>query len=505
LRLQPRPAWDGHHETAILSMWLAEHQMNVKFKALFGGNIPTLPLKPHGNIQCGNANELDWNDVCKKEGGAEIYVLGNPPYLGARTQNALQKRDVERVLGKLKGSNNLDYIACWFHKAADYIKNAKVKCAFVSTNSICQGEQVSLIWPYILYDLQLEIGFAHQSFKWENNAKDNAGVTVVIIALQNKESAKKALYSGNTVQRVDNISPYLIPGKDIVVYKAAKPLFNLPPMVFGSMANDGGHLYLNKDEVLRLSVENPQAEKFIRKVLGADEFIDGNESFCLWITDEDLEEASNIPTIARRISLVKAQRLKSSRDATKKLAASAHKFGEIRHKESNAILVPCHSSERREYIPMGFLEPDSVINNAAQAIYDAELWVFAIITSRLHNVWARVIGGALETRIRYSSGISYNPFPVPNLTDKDRETLTLHAVNVISEREKDSEKTHADLYDPNTMPSGLKQAHADLDAAVERIYRSRPFASDQQRVEFLLDEYAKVVNRRGELLNKVKA
>jgi len=492
---------DFAHEIAILSMWLAEHQMNVKFKQEFGQVPPPLPLKESGHIVCGNATRLEWETICpKEEDGNEVFLLGNPPYLGARNQSPEQKRDVEIALGDLKGANNLDYIACWFFKAADYLAGARAKSAFVSTNSICQGEQVSLLWPYVLFEKQLEIDFAHRSFRWENNAKHNAGVTVAIIGLRNKSNAKKYLFDGNGVRTVENIGPYLIEGKNIVVYKTNEVFSGLPPMCFGSMPNDGGKLFLSPEEVQKLSAEYPQAEKFVKRMFGAEEFINGDEEYCLWIYDRDKEIAEKIPPIAERINAVRKQRLASNRAATQKLADVPYRFGEVRHKETNAIIVPCHTSERRNYIPFGFLDKESVILNSAQAIYDPEPWVFGVICSRLHNVWVRAVAGRIRTDIRYSSSLCYNPFPIPILSEKQKEMISTHVFNVLAERENHPEKTIAQLYDPDLMPPGLSQAHQDLDTAVEKCYRSRPFGSDEQRLEYLFELYEETrqnVLRRG--------
>lgn len=483
---------DFAHEIAVLSMWLAEHQMNVKFRENFGQIIPPLPLKPSGYVVCDNAARIDWNKVCSKDPNCEIFVLGNPPYLGARNQSPLQKRDVEVVLGDIKGANNLDYIACWFHKAADYIKGACVKSAFVTTNSICQGEQVSLLWPHIVLQQGLEIGFAYQSFKWENNAKHNAGVTVTIIGLRNKEASKKHLFSDAGVKTVDNISPYLIEGRNTVVYKVNESICGLPPMCFGSMPNDGGNFFLSKEAAAKLIADFPESQPLVKRMYGADQFISGDEEYCLWIEDRDKELAETIPPIKQRIDQVRKLRLGSTRGATQKLADTPHRFGEVRHRNTHSIIVPCHTSERREYVPFGFLDNDNIILNSAQAIYDPEPWLFALISSKLHNVWVRTVGGKLEERIRYSSGLCYNPFPVPELTKKQHETLATHAFNVLSEREKHPEKTIAQLYDPDLMPPDLLQAHRDLDLAVERCYASRTFANDQQRIDFLFEMYERL-------------
>ncbi|MGH2506464.1 MAG: class I SAM-dependent DNA methyltransferase [Ktedonobacteraceae bacterium] len=477
---------DFAHEIATLSLWLAEHQMNVKFKQNLGVVVPPLPLKPSGNIVCGNATKLNWNDVCPKVQDSEIYVLGNPPYHGCSNQTPDQKADMDHVFAGHQSYRVLDYVACWYMQGARYIKGSEAKLAFVSTNSICQGQQVELLWPHV-FGVGLEIGFAHTSFKWSNNAKYNAGVTVVVIGLRNEEKAKKYLFSESRTQEADNINAYLANARNIIVGKEATPISPLPPMIYGNKTMCADALILNRLDMQKLVNTHPPSKKFIKRLMGTNEFINGLERFCLWIPDDLLREATKIPPIAERIERVRSARLTSNE--ARRLASRPHQFREFLEFHNSYIAVPEVSSERREYVPIGFLDSDTIITNKMFAIDNPELWVFAVLSSKMHNVWIRAVGGRFEQRISYSAGLCYNTFPLPDLTEKLKESLTTHVVNVLTEREKHPEKTIAELYDPDTMPEGLLQSHKDLDCAVERCYRSKPFSADDERLDYLFKVY----------------
>jgi len=489
---------DFAQEVATLSLWLAEHQMNQAFLAEFGRTKPALPLLASGNITHGNATRLDWKTVCPMpEDGGEVFVLGNPPYFGARVQSEEQKTDMALVFYNVEGYNNLDYIACWFLKASDFILKHQAQCAFVTTNSICQGEQVSLLWPHIL-KTKLEIGFTYQSFKWANSAKYNAGVTVTIIGLRNHANQPKYIYQPDHKQAVTNINAYLVNARNVYIKKRTKPIADLPEMSFGSMPNDGGHLILNTEEYQDLLSKYPSASKFVKFLKGSKEFINDIPRWCLWIEDQDLEEALAVDFIGQRIDKLKKLRSASDRKATNNLAEKAHRFGEIRFKPTTSIIIPRHSSENRDYIPMGFLGPETVISDAANAIYDADPWIFAILTSRLHMTWVATVGGRIKTDYRYSAQLCYNTFPMPPLTPAQKTTLQQHVYQVLAEREQHPERTLAELYDPEKMPEGLRAAHRALDAAVERCYRAEPFGSDEERLEYLFRLYEKMLQEERE-------
>lgn len=499
---------DFAHEVATLSLWLAEHQMNQLFFREFGRGKPALPLTQAGHIVHGNATRLDWEVVCPKRDGDEIYILGNPPYLGSSLQSVQQKEDMALVFKGTDGYKNLDYIACWFLKGADYVRNHNAQFAFVSTNSICQGEQVALLWPH-LFRRNVEIGFAHTSFKWVNNAKANAGVTVIIVGVRNEQpKTPKYLFSKNRKVLVTNINAYLAQGRNVVVGKLNDPLSNLPTMDYGTKTVDGGYLTLTFEEREKLLEKSPEAAIFIKKFTGSNEFINGIDRYCLWIEKENIEEALQIEEIALRIEKVKQMRLSSPKKATVEMADFSYQFGEVRYIKSNAVIVvPRVSSERRDYIPFGFLNDDYVVSDSAQAIYNADSWLLSILLSRMHMTWVRAVAGRLKSDYRYSSQLVYNTFPFPVLSERYRAELEECTWRIIDEREYHSEKTLAQLYDPDKMPEGLRQAHRANDAAVERLYRSRPFETDEERLEYLFKLYEQMLaeeKNRGTLFEKEK-
>lgn len=484
-------------DTATLSLWLAEHQMNVLFRDAFGVQPETLPLKPSGHIVCGNACRLDWDAVCPHTSSDEVYIMGNPPYLGSSLQDSEQKENMKIAIGDIcKGYKKLDYIAVWFIKAAEYCKQSDASYAFVSTNSISQGEQVALLWP-IIFNNGLEIKFAYTSFKWSNNAKSNAAVTVVIIGVGNKsKNTKKKLFS-DTIRIVENINPYLNSGADLIVKAAYSPLNGMQEMTYGCKANDDGNLILEQYEIDKLLREYPVAEKFIKPLMGSLEFIRDEHRFCLWIDDVDFSEAYSIPPIRDRIERNRIYRQNGSAEA-KRLAERPHQFREHYHiseRSKEKILVPSVSSERREYIPIGYVGPDTIISNLAFAVYDAEKWLFALLTSKMHNLWVRAVGGRLKTDIRYSATLCYNTFPFPKLTEAQKKELSILADNIITVREENYFLTLGEMYNPETMPEDLRQAHHQLDLAVERIYRPEPFASDEERLAHLFKLYAKMTKK----------
>ncbi len=473
---------DFAHEMAILSLWLAEHQMNKVFEERlfdFGKSKPILPLKSSGQIQQGNATRVDWTSVCPISSTDEVLVIGNPPYLGARKQNLEQKKDMAFVFNDKIGFNNIDYISCWFYKARVYIKGYNSKAAFVSTNSICQGEQIALLWPYLIID-SIEIDFAYQSFKWTNNAKGSAAVIVIIVALRNISNNPKYLITGNFKREVKNINPYLIDYKNIFISKRSNTISSLPEINFGSMANDGGYLILNNKEYQEITSQFPKSKVLFKKFIGAVEFTNNTYRWCLWITNEKIELAYSIPPILERINKVEIARLNSNRPATHKLASVPHSFGEIRHKETPSILIPRVTSEKREYLQIGFYDDDTIISDRAQVIYKSEPFIFSVLSSKMHSVWSNAISGRLKSDVNYSVSLTYNNFPFPDLSTKQKENLNLYVFAILDERAKHN-KTMAQLYNPTTMPKGLLQAHQELDTAIEQCYRLQPFKNDTER------------------------
>jgi type I restriction-modification system DNA methylase subunit len=484
---------DFAHEIAILSLWLAEHQMNKEFFNAFGRTKPPLPLVETGNIVHGNATRLNWDIVCPKTENDEIYILGNPPYKGSSGQTDEQKIDMNFVFDGIDSYKNLDYISAWFIKGAKYIYDFNSKLAFVSTNSICQGEQVALIWPNIFN--KLEIGFAYTSFKWSNNAKSNAGVTVVVVSLRNKsEKTIKYLYFDNKKVLASNINAYLADAKNIIVQKRSKPLSVIPEMTYGNKAVYGEPLILSAIErSVVLNLDN-SLSKFIRKFVGAKELIDNIERHVIWIKDKEIKEAENNKFIRERIDQVRKLRLSSKEKGAKELALRSHQFRDIFETITNSVIIPLTTSERREYLPLGFCGNDVILSNAVSVIYDSEPWIFSLISSRLHIVWIKAVCGSLETRIRYSTVLGYNTFPFPTISIHQKQGLENHVYQILEEREKYSEKTLAQLYDPEKMPEGLREAHRLNDLAIERCYRSKPFESDEERLEYLFKMYEKMKN-----------
>ena len=476
---------DFAHEVAMLSLWLAEHQMNLEFYKAFGRTSPSLPLHDGGHIVHGNATRIEWEEVCPKEDGDEIYILGNPPYLGSRNQDKVQKADMEFVFKK--DYKSLDYIACWFYLGSQYIRGINAKLAFVSTNSISQGEQVALTWPRVLKD-DLEIYFAHQSFKWQNNAKANANVIVVIIGLANISKDKKYLYNQNIKHQVENINPYLASANTIFIERSPKPISNLPEMLYGNMPLEGTFLRFTEDEKNTFEENEPGISKFIKKVIGGEELLKGHKRYCFWIDNEDLDEALSFNEIARRVEQVKIFRVDGG-DVARTLVNRSHQFRYRTIAKESMIVLPCTSSETRQYIPSQYFDNSYISLNSAQVIYDAEPWIFGVISSLMHMVWMRTVAGRLKTDYRYSSALVYNTFPFPNISQKQKDEITELVFGILDEREKHSQKTLAQLYDPDKMPEGLRKAHHILDRAIEQCYRTKPFESDEERLEYLFKMY----------------
>ena len=478
-------------ETAVLSLWLAEHQMNNLFTKDFGVNIKALPLRSNTNFHCGNACRVDWNTICPHTPEEEVFVMGNPPYIGSRRQDDEQKIDMEYVFKEDYGS--LDYISCWFMLGSKYIKGTQAKFAFVSTNSICQGLQVSLLWPRVLANRE-EIFFAHHSFKWTNNAKYNAGVTCIIIGVRSIEKGIKTLFEKDKARIVQSINPYLTEGSEIIVESESRPLSSVPQMNFGNMPADGGCLILDDYEKQQMEESSSLASKFIRPLIGSDDFINRKTRWCLWLYREDENEYKRIPQIKERIDNLYLVRLKSSRP---QLAEIPHLFAQITQPmDTSVIVIPRVSSENREYIPIGFVGDGNIVADSCMVIGTEDRWLFGILTSAMHMAWVRAIGGRLETRYRYSAGLCYNPFPFPKLTKAKKEEIEDAAWEVIGAREAHLGKTLAELYDPETMPKDLREAHHKLDLIVDSCYRERPFNDENERLELLLKLYDKMKNNK---------
>ena len=484
---------DFAHEIAILSLWLTEHQMNLEFKTEFGECAPTLPLQNGGNIVAGNACRIDWTLACPIQG--EVFILGNPPYLGGKYQSKTQKSDMAHVFKGIKKFGELDYISCWMYKASQYIKISETAFSFVSTNSINQGSQVQQLWP-LIFGLNLEIGFAHKPFAWSNNAKSKAAVICTIISVRKKSEKPKKLFDESHCIIVKNINAYLVDSGDTIVRQSLKPLSILPKILTGNSPYDGGHLILSTEEKNELLTKFPESVKFIKRLYGSQDFLNGKQRWCIWIKEQDLDEAMRVKEISDKINAVRDFR-ENGGDVAKGLAKTPFRFRYVHQAKQNLIIIPRVSSQRREYIPFGFLGNDSIISDSAQVIYDPEAWVFSLITSRMHMSWVKLTAGRLKSDYRYSSGLCYNTFPVPILKKENKVQLSELAFEILSVRETFLDKTLAEIYDPEKMPIELKNAHYKLDTQLEKIYCGNILDTNEKRIEFLLGMYEKMTGSQN--------
>lgn len=480
-------------EVAILSLWIAKHQMNQEFKQQFGISLPLIPLKEAGRIVAGNANRIDWQEVCPNNGVDEIYLIGNPPYVGSSMQTKEQKAEFNLVFGERKFSKNLDYISLWFVKGADYIRTTNSRLAFVTTNSVAQGDHVALMFPHILSG-GIEIGFVYTSFKWENNAKYNAGVTVAVIGLRNESGEPKYIFTEGIRKDAKNINAYLSEGAIAFVDRRSSSLNrDFPKMVRGSQPSANGYLEFSITEREELVARYPKLINVFKRYMGASDYIQNIERYTVWVEDTDVEICLSIPEFSRRFKLIADYRSTRNDKATRDFASFPWRFKQPAYKPTDAIIVPRVSSERREYVPIGYLGPDTVISDAAFAVYDAQPWLFALLTSKMHMAWLEAVGGKLETRYRYSNTLVYNTFPVPPLTDKQKAALTETALRILDVREYYCEYTLAELYDPDKMPEKLRRAHSENDELVDSLYRPRKFESDAERLTLLFELYEKAI------------
>ena len=508
-------------EIARLALIIAEFQCDVKYRGQKDALLEFLPLNAENWIVCGNALRLDWLSICPPTGtgvkvvgddlfntpldqteidfaneGGETYICGNPPYLGSRGQTDEQKDEMRIIFDhRIQHWKSLDYVACWFMKAADYGTHTTSTAAFVSTNSICQGMQVPILWP-LIFASSHAIAFAHTSFKWANLASHNAGVTVAIIGIAKPAPKARRLFSlsddGNmAVKDVENINAYLVPSGNVEVEKISTPLGEQAEMTFGNTPIDGGHLLLSGDEVPTLGLTPSQHQLFIRSIYGSAEFIRGLSRFCLWIEDQHLEYANSIPAIHQRIKNVRILRENGGKTA-QDIAIRSHQFQRTNLGKQHSFIVPRVSSESRPYLPVGLLPAGAIVSDAAFAMFDAPLWNMALIASRMHLVWIGTVCGKLKTDFRYSNTLGWNTFPVQLLTEQMKADLTECAENILLARESHFPATIADLYDPEAMPENLRHAHERNDEVLERIYIGRRFKNDTERLEKLFELYTKM-------------
>jgi N-6 DNA Methylase len=508
-------------EIARLALLIAEFQCNVRMIGQREAILDILPLHQTGNIHCGNALRMDWLGVCPPPKGSpveedlagptgklaldgsqaedwETYICGNPPYKGSQTQESEQKEDLEKVFeGVQLNWKGLDYVAGWFAKSAKFSKRINCSFAFVSTNSICQGRAVSTLWPHLISN-DLQIQFAFVSFKWANLASHAAGVTVVVVGLSSRNSAPKRIFvSGKNdaleIKETANINAYLIAGPDIYVNPRTSSLSELAEMAFGNMPIDGGGLSFSREEMEEMRRHPSYRGEYFRKLLGGAEFVRGQERFCLWIDESEVDSATEIPMVVERLKFVRAFRESSNREATKVLAETPYLFGWVSQTSNQPlVLFPRILSERREYVTVGYEPKGTLTTDQAYYLVDAPLWNIALIASRLHLVWIATVCGKLKTDFRYSNTLGWNTFPVPKLTETNKADLTRCAEDILLAREAHFPATIADLYEPDKMPENLRAAHERNDTVLEEIYIGRRFRNDTERLEKLFDMYTKM-------------
>jgi hypothetical protein len=518
-------------EIARLALLIAEFQCDVRLIGQQEALLDVLPLKRTGQIVQGNALRRDWLEVCPPItkalveewdlggptgrlalednglGGDEVepetYICGNPPYRGSTWQTQDQKDDLKGVFGaRTAGWKSLDYVAGWLMKAADFGLATPTASAFVSTNSICQGQQVPILWP-LIFATGNEIYFAHTSFKWANLASHNAGVTVIVVGLSRAAGKVRRLLSVGDdgvvlAKAADNINAYLVAAGDVVVEKAMTPLTEISPMDRGNSSIDGGFLLFDSVSEVSAGMNDNLKRKIVRPYLGSEEFINGKPRFCLWINDEDLVEATQVEGVRKRLAGVCQMRASSSKAQTRESAAYPHRFGEIRHQSSTAtMVVPRVSSENRAFLPVGLVSGETIIADRNFALYDAPLWNMALIASRLHWVWIGTVCVRMRTDFSYSNTLGWNTFPVPPLSDLQKADLTTCAQDILLAREAHWPATIADLYDPANMPENLRAAHDRNDETLERIYIGRRFKNDTERLEKLFELYTKMTAGDG--------
>lgn len=481
---------------AEVAMWLMDHQMNMRLSEEFGQYYARLPLEKAANIVHGNALQIPWEEVVSKD--KLDYILGNPPFIGKQYQNKDQKEDMKRIFNGVKGAGVLDFVTAWYLLAARYIQNTPIKVAFVSTNSISQGEQVGILWNELFNNYGIKIHFAHRTFQWNNKARGKAAVHVVIVGFANFDTDRKYIYEYEDIKgdphevKAQNINPYLVEGGDVVILKRSKPISNVMEMSYGSMPNDGGYLILDSDERECLLEKNPEAGEFLKRFVMGYELINNVERWCIWLHNVNPNKFKGIKGIIERINAVREQRLGSKRDATRKLAETPYLFGEIRQPNTSYIAFPAVSSGERKYIPVTINSPDVIAGNKVFTISDGTLFVFGILMSNQHMTWMRYTTGRLKSDYNYSSQMTYNNFPWPkDVSDAKKQAIEGKAQKVLDVRKKYKDSSLADLYDPLTMPPDLVKAHKELDRAVDKAYRSKPFQDEKERIEFLFELYEK--------------
>lgn len=480
---------------AEVAMWLIDHQMNMTISNEFGQYFVRLPLKKAATVVHGNALRENWESIVPKT--SLSYIIGNPPFYGKQYQSKEQRDDMQIVFNSMKGYGVLDYVTAWYLKTAKLIQGTKIKAAFVSTSSISQGEQVGILWNELFNRYNIKIHFAHKTFSWKNEAKGNAAVHVVIIGFGNFDTPDKKIYEYEDVKgepteiKVKNINSYLIEGKDFFLPSRSKPLNKVPEIFKGNQPTDGGFLIMTEEEKLDYLKREPKGKKFIKHLVSAYEYLNGEERYCFWLVNATPDELKNLPVLQERLKKVRDFRLNSSFKDTRELADTPGLFRDLKNPE-NFIVIPATTSENRKYIPFGFLDKEYIPSNSIYLIPNANIYQFGVLSSLMHMVWVAYTCGRLESRFRYSKDIVYNNFPWPESpTKKQIESIEKAAQKILDIRAEFPNSSLADLYDPLTMPPSLVKAHSELDKVVDLSYRSQPFPSAAKRMEFLFELYEK--------------
>ena len=479
---------------AEVAIWLTDHQANIELSQTFSQFYLRIPLRKSPQIHVANALRKDWKEVLPPEQCS--YVLGNPPFVGKHLMTPEQGQDIDTVWAGLNGAGFLDLVSGWYRKAAEFIHGTQIKAAFVSTNSITQGEQAAVMWTELFERFQFKIHFAHRTFTWQSEARGKAHVHCVIIGFATFDVTDKTLYdydTNPTVSLVKNISPYLIEGSDIVLPIRRQPICNVPPIVNGNKPADGGHLILEEDEKAAFVAANPTITPYLKPLLSADQYLNGKERWVLWLVDAPPSVIKQNPSVLERVEAVKEFRLKSPKESTRRMALQPSLFDQIRQPTTTYIVIPRHSSESRRYIPFGYFGPETIISDSCTAVPEASQYHFGVLSSLMHMAWMKCVCGRLESRFRYSNKIVYNNYPWPEeVSEAQKDAVEKAAQSVLDARAKFNTSTLADLYDPTTMPPVLAKAHADLDRVVDRCYRKEPFPNDRARVEHLFALYEKL-------------
>lgn len=517
-------------EIARLALIIAEYQCDVQYRGPQMALAEFLPLDAENWITCGNALRLDWLSICPPTGtgvkfhaddlfaqpleqaqidfeneGGETYIAGNPPYAGSQWRSTEQQSDMDAVFAShTKSYKDLDYVACWLIKAAEYGICTKMAAAFVATKSINQGRQVAMLWP-VIQRLGYSIFFAHRPFDWKNLASKNAGVTVVIVGFSKESGRQKTLYEGDTRKTVSNINAYLLDAVNVIVEQQSRPLNGLPQMDYGNKPSDGGHLILTESDKRSLVSQHPEASIYLKKLVGSREFTSSTSRWCLWIDDELAAEALRIPLIRERVEKVRQARAESVGSQARGMANRPHRFVYAPHRDGIALVVPSITTDNRDYLPVGIVRQDTVVSNKAAVIYDAPLWTLSIVASRMHEQWVGNVCVRMRMGYSYSNTLGWNTFPIPLLTEKNKGDLTRCAEDILLARESHFPSTITDLYDPETMPADLRAAHERNDEVLERIYIGRRFKNDTERLEKLFEMYTKMTAAQGAKTKATKA